>query len=287
MALTSGLDAAKAQAWAAVLQWELRQTVVGMNIADTKFEGTFKAGVKTVHFPRIKATSGFDLANPSATFTPSNLQSEDEIMTLDVHKAWAVDFASADVSQMKANPDNEIIKSLKQFYKEAWDSEIFKKAIAGAGITIGGTAGLTVTNGETIYDTLLEADQKLTEANAPMDDRFAIISPADHKILKKYLATRGTNLGDKVLQNGYAWDVDGVKVYISNNLPKVGNVRNIFVGQGRPVCFASDIYPEIVRVGQEVKANSFVDTIKSQSRFGAKVFIADAMRLVNVAVKVA
>lgn len=287
MALQNWLDNAKAQAWAVILQWELRQTVVGMNIADTKFEGTFKAGAKTVHFPRIKATSGFDLANPSATFTPSNLQSEDETMTLDVHKAWAVDFASADVSQMKANPDNEIIKSLKQFYKEAWDSEIFKKAVAGAGITLGGSLGLTLDNGEKIYDAILDADQKLTEANAPMEWRFAIISPADHKTLKKYLATRGTSLGDSVLQNGYAGDVDGVKVYISNNLPKVGNVRNIFVGQGKPVCFASDIHPTIIRVGQEVKANSFVDTIKSQSRFGAKVFISDAMRLVNVVVKTA
>lgn len=58
MAFTSGLDAAKAQAWAALLQTELRQTVVGMNIADTKFEGKFQGGAKTVHFPRIKATSG-------------------------------------------------------------------------------------------------------------------------------------------------------------------------------------------------------------------------------------
>nr|DAP93242.1 MAG TPA: capsid protein [Caudoviricetes sp.] len=286
MAFTQGLDAAKAQAWAVVLQQELYNSVVGLNIADTKFEGTFKNGVKTVHFPRIKATSGFDMASPSATFTPSTLQSEDETMTLDVHKGWAVDFATADISQMKANPTNQIIKQLKQYYKEEWEKEIFRKAIAGAGIATGGATGLTIANGETLYDTILDGDQKLTENNAPMEDRFIVISPADHKLLKKYLASRGTSLGDKVLQNGYAGEVDGVRVYVSNMLPKVGSVRNLIMGQGKPVCFASDIHPDIVRVGQEMKANSFVDTIKSQSRFGAKVFAADAVRLVNIAIKV-
>lgn len=285
MAYTQGVEAAKAQAWAVVLQTELYNKVVGMNISDTKFEGTFKNGAKTVHFPRIKATSGFDLANPSATFTPSSLESEDETMTLDCHKAWAVEFAKADLDQMKASPTNQIIQSLKQFYKEAWETEIFKKAVAGAGIVIGWASWLTITTGEAIYDAILEADQKLTENNAPMEDRFVIISPADHKMLKKYLASRGTTLGDKVLQNWYAWEVDGVRVFISNMLPKVGVVRNLIMGQGKPVCFAADIHPEIIRVGQEVKANSFADTIKSQSRFGAKVFLSDAVRLVNIAVK--
>lgn len=285
MAFTQGLDAAKAQAWSVVLQQELYNTVVGLNIADTKFEGTFKSGVKTFHFPRIKATSGFDLASPSSTFTPSTLQSEDETMTLDVHKGWAIDFAEADIMQMKANPNNQIIKQLKQYYKEEWEKEIFRKAIAGAGIAMGGATGLTIANGEALYDTILDGDQKLTENNVPMDDRFIIISAADQKLLKKYLASRGTSLGDKVLQNGYAGEVDGVRVYVSNALPKVGNVRNLIMGQGKPVCFASDIHPNIVRVGQEFKANSNVDTIKSQSRFGAKVFMSDGVRVVNISVK--
>lgn len=287
MAFSNGVEAAKAQAWAAVLQTELYNSTVGLNISDTKFEGTFKDGVKTVHFPRIKAVSGGDLANPSATFTPAQLQSEDETFTLDCHKYWAVDFAKADLDQMKAKPDNQIIRNLKQFYKEGWESEIFKKAVAGAGHVLGGSLGLTLTTGENLYDAILDADQKLTEANNPMENRFAVISPADHKILKKYLASRGTTLGDKVLQNGYAGEVDGVHIYVSNMLPKTGNVRNIILGQGKPVCFAADIHPEVIRVGQEVKSNSFVDTIKSQSRYGAKVFASDAVRLVNIVVKTA
>ncbi len=284
MAFTSGLDAAKAQAWAVVLQSELRQTVVAMNVADTKFEGTFKNGAKTVHFPRIKATSGFDITG--ATFTPSELQSEDDTMTLDVYKGWSVNFDSADIQQMKANPNNEIIKSLKQYFKESWDTEIFKKMSAGAGINIGGSTGLTLTNGESIYDFILDADQKISEANVPMEDRFVIISPADLKALKKFMAGRNTPLGDKILANGFAGDVDGLKVFVSNNLPKTGAVRTAFVGQGKPVCFAADIHPDIVHVKQEVKENSFKDTIKARSRFGAKVFLSDANRLVNVAIKV-
>lgn len=279
MAYTAGLDAAKAQAWAALLQTELRQTVVGMNIADTKFEGMFESGAKTVHFPRIKATSGGDLANPSATFTPGQIQTEDDSFTLDNHKYWAVDLASADVSQMKADPNNEIIKSLKQFYKEAWDTEILKKIVAGAGTSVGTPTGITITTGEAFYDQLLDIDQKLSEKNVPMNDRFAVISHADHKMLKKFLASRGTTMGDKVLANGYAGDVDGMHIYVSNNLPKTGNVRQVVFGQGKPVCFAADIHPEIIRVGQQYKSNSFVDTIKSQSRFGAKVFLNDADRV--------
>lgn len=287
MAITQGLDAAKAQAWALVLQEELRQTVVGLNIADTKFEGTFKNGAKTVHFPRIKATSGGDLATPTSKFVATTLASEDDSFTLDNHKWWAVDFATSEVQQMKANPDNEVIKSLRQFFKEAWDTDIWKKAQIGAGIQLGTPTGATVTDGNALYDLILDADQALSEKNVPLEDRFAVLSFQDKKWMTKMLKDRGTNLGDAVARNGYAGDLDGFKIYFSNNLPKTAGVRSVFFGQGKPVCFAADVYPEIIRVGQEVKADSFVDTIKSQSRFGSKVFLNDADRLVCLNIKTA
>ena len=226
------------------------------------------------------------MATPGSTFTPGQIQSEDDTFTLDNHKYWAVNIASTDVSQMKADPHNEIIKSLKQFYKEAWDTEIFKKIVAGAGISVGTSTGATISTGEALYDQILDIDQKLSEKNVPMNDRFAVISHADHKMLKKFLASRGTTMGDKVTTDGYAGDVDGMKIYVSNNLPKTGSVRQVVFGQGKPVCFAADIHPEIIRVGQESKANSFEDTIKSQSRYGAKVFLSDADRVAVLNIKI-
>lgn len=94
-------------------------------------------------------------------------------------------------------------------------------------------------------DQMLEADQKLSEANVPMEDRWAIFLFADKKLLIKLLAERGTNLGDATMRNGYAGTLDGYKIYFSNNLPKTGNVRKVFFGQGKPLCFASDIHPDI------------------------------------------
>lgn len=291
MAFTAGFNEAKSQAWATTLQEVLRQSVVGMSIANTKFEGLF-SGSKTVHFPRINATSGGDLANPDATFTPTGIETEDDTFTLDNHKWWAVKKAEADIMQMKANPDNEIIKSLRQFFKEAWDTDIFKKAYTGAGSYLdagnfGGTAGqgIDITSGEVIYDIILEADAKLTSLNASEDERFIVLSPTEIKYLKKYLNSRQTPLGDKVTQNGFVGDIDGFSIYKSKNLPTVSGVRHIIAGQGKPVCFASDIHPEVTLVSQKTQSNSFVDTLKSQSRFGAKVFLNDAAKLIDVRIK--
>lgn len=287
MAYENGLGKAKSEAWAAMLQKELEKTTVGLNICDTKFEGVFMGGAKTVHYPRIRAVSGGDLANPYSKITLGQIQSEDDSFTLDCHKYWAIPIAKADLLQMKASPNSAIIDALKQYYKERWEEEIFKKAVASASIVIGGSLGLTLDTGKKIYDAILNSDEKMSDGNVPMSNRFAIISPADLTLLKQYMVERNTPLGDEVLENGYAGKVDGVKIYMSNMLPKVGNIRNIILGQGKPVSFASDIKPEVIHVAQETQSDSFADVIKSQSRYGAKVFLSDAIRLVNLVVKTA
>jgi hypothetical protein len=58
-------------------------------------------------------------------------------------------------------------------------------------------------------------------------------------------------------------------------------------GQGKPICFGALLKPKVEFVGSETQANSFINTMKSQTYYGAKVFAEGAERLGNIKIFVA
>jgi hypothetical protein len=83
-------------------------------------------------------------------------------------------------------------------------------------------------------------------------------------------------------------DVDGLKVYYSNNLTETGgNTRWGLFGQGKPICFGALMKPKVEFVGSETQANSFINTLKSTTYYGSKVFSEGAERLGSIKIKTA
>lgn len=72
-----------------------------------------------------------------------------------------------------------------------------------------------------IIDDLLQAKQKLAEANYDVGDLIAFLSPKDYRSLLNYLAGKGAQfptLGNEVATNGNAGQLAGIQIKVSNNV---------------------------------------------------------------------
>lgn len=87
----------------------------------------------------------------------------------------------------------------------------------------GGTvmSSKTATTKSNIFSTILDADQALTEANVPLDGRYLIVSPAVKALLMKSDEfIKASDIGQTFLVTGAIGEIDGFKVYVSNNMMK-------------------------------------------------------------------
>lgn len=294
----------KSEKWASVMQSQLRQAFVGKNIADLKFEGDFQ-GNKIVHFKRQAKIQYATMASSYAEIPIQALTQTDETFQLSIHKGFAVQISDLDYKEIDINPDAQVMADAVEQAAKLYDTEIMANYV-NAGLTItdgdmetasnGGTTNSIILSKTNIYDLITAVQYKLDTApdslsvatGVPDNDRWVMLSPTEKRFLAKAPELiRATALGDKVVTGGYMGDVDGVKVYYSNNLYVAANVRWALFGQGKPICFGALLKPKVEFVGSETQANSFINTMKSETYYGSKVFAEGAERLGSIKIYVA
>ena len=294
----------KSEKWASVMQSQLRQAFVGKYIADTKFEWDFEWN-KTVHFKRQAKVQYADMATSYVEIPVQALTQTDETFTLTTRKGFAVAISDEDYKEIDINPDSQVMQDAVEQAAKLYDTAIMAQVV-NAGLTITDGDMETATNGWTtasikltksnIYDLITAVQEKLDTApdslgnatGVPDNDRWVMLSPKEKRLLAKAPELiRATALWDKVVTGGYMGDIDGVKVYYSNNILTSATVRSAMFGQGKPICFGALIKPKVEFVGSETQANSFINTMKSQTYYGAKVFAEGAERLWNIKIFVA
>lgn len=280
-----------AEAWSSVLQEVLREKFVGMDIANTKFEGHFD-GADTVHFPKMSKITVSDLATSYTSPTVQDLTVTDETFTLDTRRAWAVKLSEEDVKQMKVNPQDQFITDAAESFAGAYDDAIMGEYANAGNIAdaslLGGTSGsaasLTTDN---IYQFLIGIGKILDEKNVPQDDRFLILSPTEKALLLRSEALLRTGvIGDQVVGRGYVGNVAGIKIYCSNNLVTTTGVKHALAGGGKPIAFAANIKPKVQITPPEYR-DDFVYLFKSMTKFGVKTFTEGANRLIDVQIDAA
>lgn len=281
------------------MQSQLRQAFVGKYIADLKFEGDFE-GNKTVHFKRQAKVQYATMESSYVEIPIQTLTQTDETFTLSIRKGFAVAISDEDYKEIDINPDSQVMKDAVEQSAKLYDTEIFSNYV-NAGLTItdgdmetasnGGTTASVKVSKSNIYDLITAVQQKLDTApdslgnatGVPDNDRWVVLSPVEKRFLAKAPELiRATDLGDKVVTGGYMGDIDGVKVYYSNNLYTTATIRWAVFGQGKPICFGALLKPKVEFVGSETQANSFVNTMKSQTYYGSKVFAEGAERLGSI-----
>ena len=239
----------KSQKWANVMQGQLRQAFVWKYIAATTFEWDF-TGNKTVNFKRQAKVVYSDMPSSYVEIPIQALTETNETFTLSIRKWFAVAISDEDYKEIDINPDSQVMVDAVEQAAKLYDTEIMSN-YANAWLLItdgdmeaasnGGGANsikLTKTN---IYDLVTAVQEKLDTApdslgnatGVPDSNRWVMFSPKEKRLLAKAPELiRATALWDKVVTWGYMWDVDGVKIYYSNNIYQTATVRYAMFGQG-------------------------------------------------------
>lgn len=289
--MANNIAAGIGEKFSAVLQTELYESYVGAFISNTKFEGDF-VGNDTVHFPRYTKLTVSALASSYDTLTTEDVVLTDETFVLNKRYAGSYKISDEDYIEMKVSPDSELIKSMKEAFSNIYDTEIMKE-YANAGYTFDDGNMTTATNGgagnsatltkSNIYDAITGIAQIMDENNIPAADRFIVISPKERRLLANAPELiRSTSMGDRIVTGWFMGDVDGIKIFYSNNLQTVTTVKHLLAGAGKPISFAANIRPSITFVDSKSIKDEFVNYVKAQTKFGVKTFHEGAIKLIDV-----
>lgn len=244
--------------WSArILEYLARSFVFGAAFTNRNYEGEIKDAGSTVRILQIGNVTVKDYAgtvDAAETLTDTALN-----LVIDQQKYFnfVVDDVDARRSVLALIDEGsknaaQAISDVRDRYLASFHSAIDAGNAYGtdaAPITIGFGAGET-----SPYDAFLELTQRLDEADVPNVDRRIVLPPWMIRGIKREFGEKSSALGDKVAQDGFAGDVDGVKVYQSNNVANVGGAKfKVMVGLPR-VTFADAI----------VKT----ETLRSQTQFG-------------------
>jgi len=286
--MANDIAANKAEAWSSVMQEVLREAFVGKFITNTKFEGLFN-GNDTVHFPRLTPIVSNDLATSYSSVTVQNLVTTDETFTLDTRKHFAFEISDEDMIEMKISPKTQAIQDGAHAFANDYDNAIMAEyANAGTvmdGADIGEAGGDIVWDKDSAYPSILAIGQKLDEANVPGEGRFLIVDPKRKALmLQMPELLRSTALGDKTVTGGVIGQIDNFTIYYSNNLVTESSTTHLLAGAGKPISFAANVKPKVSIVTSDMRADSFVTSVKAQTKFGVKTFVEGANRLVDVPV---
>jgi hypothetical protein len=235
------------QIYSAKLQEKFYSTAVVPAISNTDWEGEIssygdKVIIRTVPTVTIKdwTTSGATVEYDQLG-TAGAIDFTDHItLTIDQAKYYAfsvdyidefmsdlnvIDMTTQDAAmQMSINIDKQVLAALAAASKTSptfTSGEI--KQLASFNYNSGAA---------TVVDKLLEAGQALDEQNVPRDGkRFVVLNPGMARTLKNSDLKSALITGDSVspMRNGQIGEIDGMTIYVSNNLP---NSATNAVGDG-------------------------------------------------------
>lgn len=195
---------------------KLRKTLVTKDgyVFNTRYEGDPKAGAV-----KIPTRAEITASNYSKSAGLAGTQKDTTYVTMTIDNDVAVN-EIIDGYDAKAVPDGIVAERLDSAgYALAKDMDTKCIAILENGGTV--MSSKTATTKSNIFSTILDADQALTEANVPLDSRYLIVSPAVKALLMKSDEfIKASDIGQTFLVTGAIGEIDGFKVYVSNNMMK-------------------------------------------------------------------
>ena len=121
----------------------------------------------------------------------------------------------------------------------------------------------------------------------PDNDRKIAFKPREIGLLKKSPElTRATETAERRLETGLIWEIEGMMIYKSLQVQDVTGTRHSLAVQGKPICFGSNIKPNVFVSTVAENTDKFASVIKGATKFGTKLFTEWAERVVDVQIKV-
>lgn len=262
--------------WSTKLNESLKKSLVFGNVVNSDYQGDAAFG-NTVKINSIGEITIGKYDKTNGTGDPEELDSSQTNLLIDQQNFF--NFKVDDVDKAQSNVDllNGAMTRAGYGLADKADQYIagFYTEVA-ADNTIGDDTTPVVPTKDNAYDYLVDLGVKLSEANVPKSDRFVVVPEFFYGLLQK--DARFTKSSD-VLATGYIGDVNGMRVYTSNNVANTdGEKYKILAGHRSAIAFAAQI--DSVEAYRPEK--SFADAMKGLQVFGAKVIKPSALAVLTV-----
>lgn len=226
------------EVWGMNIQDTLDKVLVGREICNTKLKSNLNFG-DTVHVPYIGNVTANAYVDATGV-TINDVNPCDEYLTVDKQYDASVYIQTKDIIQNKYSTASIYQKRCTYALQDAIDTAVLAEvANAGLSLTAGDLTGGTGTGAITastsnILEIFSRARMKLTAANVKDEGDFvAVLTPEMASLVEQKFAGAGFNVADSTLKNGFAGNVMGWKVYVSNNVYSPSAIDyNVFMKRG-------------------------------------------------------
>ena len=273
----------KPEVWAAELLVALEKALVyaAPGTVNRNYEGEISDYGDTVHITSLDAPT-------VGTYTPYTditiEEVDDDALQLLINQAKYFAFQVDDVDKRQVRAGGAVLS--EQARKGAYELRDVADQYVGGLMATGASTALglqTLTSASAAYDLLVDLSVSLDEANVPTEDRFVIVNPAFHGLVRKdeRFVSAGDGPSTSARLNGYVGDAAGFSVRKSNNAPD-GSTTGKFVVAGTPL--ATTYAEQISKTEATRKEKGFADIVKGLHLYGSKVVEPDALATADVVI---
>nr|WP_288974964.1 phage capsid protein [uncultured Blautia sp.] len=258
--------------WSARLLRHLDKKHVYANLLNRDYEGEIKNFGDTVKINQIGDVEIKDFTKNQDIEAPDDLSGKQLMLTIDQAKYF--NFAVDDVDNAQTNPKLMDKAMQRAGYGMNDVTDQFAANLLYVGVDAANILGTDdspiVPTADDAYDALVDLSTLLTEANVPMDGRWAVIPAWYHGMLlkDKRFVGNGTDYNKAILEGGEVGVAAGFRILLSNNVPNTtGTKYKIIAGTNEAGSYAE----QILKTEAYRPEKRFSDAIKGLHVYGAKV----------------
>lgn len=258
--------------WSARLLRHLDKKHVYASLLNRDYEGEIKNFGDTVKINQIGDVEIKDYVKSTDIEAPDELSGDQLTLTIDQAKYF--NFGIDDVDAAQVNPKLMDKAMMRAAYGMNDVTDRFAANLLYIGVAADNVLGSDETpivpTAADAYDALVDLATLLTEANVPMEGRWAVIPAWYHGLLLKdqRFVGNGTDYNKAILEGGEVGVAAGFNVSLSNNVPNTAGTKyKIIAGTNEAGSYAE----QILKTEAYRPEKRFSDAVKGLHVYGAKV----------------
>lgn len=252
--------------WSASVLRSFEKSSVFGSVLSRAYQGDAKFG-NVVKVPKVAAVSvrSYTMRTP-ITYDEASASTDD--ITIDQQSYWALKTEDIEKTQASADFLAAATKNAGYALRDTIDKYTAGILAAGAGITTdlgSSTTPLSIKSTD-VVGLFAILGQKLTEANAPTDGRWAIIPAWLHKKLVLAKIEKETP-NSAIISDGYCGRFLGFDILVSNNVPVTSSKYSVMAG----VADCGTLITQINETEALRDPNQFGDLVRGLGVYTSKV----------------
>jgi hypothetical protein len=268
-----------------------RKTLVAREIANTRFR--MEEGFDTINLPYTTPLSSNAYVK-GVDVTIQDLAPTNEQFVIDTAREASFYVDEIDGIQNIIDIGAEKADEAAYVLNKDIDTSVFAEYanVASGHVIDAGDIGGTATSpiamyGASAQDNALKLiaalKRRMRIDDVMLDKTFIVVDPTTAEQLELMFINKGFNTADATLRNGYAGDVLGVRVYVSNNLTTASGVTHLLGGRRGAIDLVVQKEPSLLVTQPEKKIGKNYIT---WTLYGKKTFYEGKRELYDIQVDV-